>query len=566
MNLYYTLTLYHLLCACLHKMKMNQGDSHLIISDLTVNADKIKEELEKQNIFTKVYIFEDKKILNGRKKYKNYDDREYKNIISDNARLVKNILPISVEDYNNIYIAADHFPFGLYLNYHNIQYDYFEDGNGQHSKREQTINAAIKEKDPYLYCISRHICLFGESSNVKKRYIDYNAQEKSYKIQENDLDFNVLKLFDTLSIADKAKLKTIFGVFNFKLDFSSEESVLILPQHNVNLGVFSVREQLYQLGLLIDYFANNYKIVIKPHPNDCYTNYTLLADIIIPSNFPSELLLLVGDGKKFGRGITAWSTSIKLLSPILNEIVEFDYNIDEKYKSIHSYYVSLKMLQKLLEYKKNIFKVYTLGVYLPLINNLLNYMAEFIDLTCQLERLEDIDEYYDLENVVLIVDDMNNNDLQKISIIMKKTGNIVIFINTKQDYRFFKHDYSIFKNMLLWTITKKNSMNNSLYDVVEEREEGVWLYMEDEKVLEIISDVFFKKEMKKSGDTIYINMPRDNYEGIDQFEIYRKIKKMEGILKASERRALNEIEKNKKLIEIIRKHNINIEKNDDEGE
>ena len=72
--------------------------------------------------------------------------------------------------------------------------------------------------------------------------------------------------------------------------------------------------------------------------------------------------------------------------------------------------------------------------------------------------------------------------------------------------------------------------------------------------------------MKKSGDTIYINMPRDNYDDIDQFEIYRKIKKMEGILKASERRALNEIEKNKKLIEIIRKHNINIEKNDDEGE
>ena len=338
MKLYYGLTLYHVLSCILHKITFNTDkECDLIISSLTVNYENLAKTLKESKIFQNVLILDDKKIVQERIKRSSQNETlgVLEKIKNNNVELEKQIK--NLEEYKEIYLCADHFPLGIYLNSNKIRYNYFEDGPGQQCKVEQTIESSIKAKNKFLYDIIVYLNLFGRSKNVNSRYIDLAAQVDLKEDGILNQDFSVSKILSSLDDNKKNKVLKIFNVSLEKIN--AKNKVLFLPQHNVNLNIFSIEQQIEQSALLIDYFLSNKKLVIKPHPNDDYTNYSRYFPEaeIIDRKFPIELMIPFTEDK-FEIGLTAWSTSIKSISNILQKSIYFTSEIDKDYNNIHLYY------------------------------------------------------------------------------------------------------------------------------------------------------------------------------------------------------------------------------------
>ena len=319
---------------------------------------------------------------------------------------------------------------------------------------------------------------------------------------------------------------------------------MFLPQHNVNLNIFTIEEQLYQTSLLLDYFAPDLDIYIKPHPNDCFTDYTKLGKNInlIPAKFPVELMLL--SPYKFKRGITAWSTSIHSLSEILQEQIYFTADIDKYYKDIYRYYAATKIIQAI---GSNNLNIYIKWVYLPLLENILRFCNN-LNMTYNLIEIED-----DLSNIeldkysIFIIDDKFSSSVKFAvnfidNLIEQIHTSPIIFINSDNHNLFFNgQDYSIYKNMGCWTIRKQPLYEPDIYSDIDFNDEKIWFYIEDNIMKNKIENVSYVKELPCSKIITYTNTIDENFQMPDKNTVYRNIKMLEGILEATQSRLDSEI-------------------------
>lgn len=560
MDLYYTLTYYHILCALLHKQYYNRNESILIISSLTYNHEQMKLSIQKLGIFKKVFILKDEFPNTGKIDNTLLSDPEYINRVIDefNTLFLSNI-SIDISKFSERYIWADHFPLGIYLNANNLPYNYFEDGCGQMSRVEETVSKMdlLSQK-----AVAEYLQLFGRSNNVQKRYINFEMQESGYTFTDKDTDFSVERLVSHLSQKQRENIFKVFDVPAYAFDTELCESVLFCPQHNVNLKLFTVEQQIYQTALLLDFFAGNAEVYIKPHPNDIFTDYKELGKKvnIISGSFPAELLSLCVNGK-FKKGITAWSTSIYSLAPILETSICFTSEIDDDFYSLYRYYLVCKVLSKLIK-KQTV--IYTLGVNVKMIENMLSNSDCFCDhfnlidlqpaeITCMdVEKETLFDNFCRGEDYGILIDDPAMGEVE----IWKKFHNeifhskvkFIIFINSKNEFVFFDGtNYEIFLNMIRLVIEKRPLNEFDIYTEINTDEEDIWVYSKDNDIRETVSNLSYVKELPYSKMITRINMAGEEFAMPDADSLYRNIKMLEGILAATERRVLSELEKSNYL-------------------
>lgn len=339
-NLFYALTLYHILCVVTYIIKKKLKHNIILISDITVNRDCIKISLEQSGLFDEVIVINDRYILDMDIRKETYTNGELEQIIKHKSECVETILPFDVNKFSNIYVCADHFPFGIYLNYKKIKYNYFEDGAGQQSFCEKTIALSIKPCDLQLWNIVEYLHLFGRNSNVIKRFINIGCQQNDEwkKTKAINVDFDVVNILRHLNSRKKNIILKIFNMISLKLDSTA---ALILPVNNVSNGIITEDEQIRQSALLADHFAQGYEVYLKPHPNDNITKYSILKNWnLLDNNFPAELLSLNVD-KKIGRIITTWSTAGNSLKKIARECICTGEHFEKNFFSINVYYVLL---------------------------------------------------------------------------------------------------------------------------------------------------------------------------------------------------------------------------------
>ena len=559
MNLYYALTTYHLLCVILHRMVYGDKNSDLMISDLTVNYVKKQQALKKSGLFHDVFVFSDKTALSKRKRRGQYSLGIADQLIAENERVVKDLLPIDPASYENRYICADQFPLGIYLNANHYHYCFFEEGNGQQSRPEETIEHNIKEYDPYLYWIVKKLGLYGRNENIRNRYINFDAQQSNYHFDDKDVDFGVYSLIDQLSNKQKKQLKQIFAAPDLDFDSAEQQSVLFLPQHNFNLHIFNTEQQLYQSGLILDYFAPDLKVYIKPHPNDLYTNYHDLGGEVhmIPHTFPAELLPLYTE-QKFKKGITAWSTSIQSLEPILSKTIRFTSKIDTDYPNMHRYYACCKMLDALCRNSKKPITVYTIGINEPLLQYMLSDSGAFKHTLSSIDTVsivpKELPSINNPDPFFIVADDLTNLNFEQTATVreqlLKSSAKGIVFINSKDDFLFFDGThYEVFSNLVPWIIQKELLFEPEFNSDISIDEESVWLYMKDKNERQAVSNLHYTKQLPYSKMITKVNMADDQYQLPSKQVVYRNIKMLEGILKATEQRVLVEMERNKELNE-----------------
>lgn len=552
MDLYYALTPYQLLSVVLHKMTLNDNKAVLYISDIMRNSDQIFTRLKKTKVFENVEIFPDKKILSERHRVATDFSATDFNIQKNNEIVLANCHEMDI--YDNYYVCADHFPLGIYYNSCNTPYNFFEEGNGQQSKSDVTIEHTIKETDPFLYPIVVELGLFGRNDNVINRYIDMRSQREGYE-DDKAIDFCISDILrNKLSKKNKSDLRIIFDFVQPKI--TAENSIIFLPQHNVNLGVFTCEQQLYQSSLLLDYFADGYKKYIKPHPSDIFTDYSAFDDVtILDGNYPVELLSLVVNGK-FAKGITAWSTSINSLTASLESKVSFTSDIDKNYKLLHRYYAAARLIKEYaVKHRVSHVNILDIGTDNAMLAGFFENCDD-LKFDCSFKLYNDAEEYNSLPLTdslcVCVCDKSELIDNDSVMNIIKNSDRteFTVFIDSSNDSIFINNaELENFEKISVIEINKKSIAELLCTDDKDEESERIYVYMSDTADRETIEAFSFTKKLALTKMLIEANNYKTSISDEDVKVIYREVKTLEGILSATERRVIAEAEKNTKLIE-----------------
>ena len=402
MVFYYVITNYHILNCILHKLKYNKNKKTVLyVSEWHPEYLKMVKNIKKANFFDDVFVLREVIFPSGNNKIgmkKIKDEIDYITVETDK----KNNIDFS--NYDEINIWGDHYGLGVYLNNKGIKYNYFEDGSGLLSNPSLLMNN-LKKVEYSHYQILKYLKLPGGSSNVLNRYGDLNAQLSDY-YDKKDIHFSAKEELQKVS---KVVLKRMISVFDNSFvveDFSNYD--IILTFHYNNFGLLTLDEQRLFYSYLIDFFGHD-KIVIKPHPSDVQADYKKWFPTlkILPRKLPSEFLPLLVESN-FNSAITGWSTSVNGLRDKVNSIVNFDQQIDYKYKILLKYYMISKLIVNLLN------EEYSIICYGFSINYVKNFIDNFKNSTnYQYFNCNDVDEIMNINGKKVVIFDKVTSELSE---------------------------------------------------------------------------------------------------------------------------------------------------------
>lgn len=510
--MYHAVTAYHLIEVILHSILNNNHQSIILIADVLekkINIDELRK-----NFSFKVII---------------YNFGEGNKLVEDYFEYIFRQHNIDLKDIEEIYVPCAHHGFGIFLCRNNIPFVFFEDASGAVS-RHLGLETIEKKYIPKHELAVKYGLYEGIGNNITSRICDKSAQLNDYCL-DDVIDFCVVK---ELSKLDEDNQKNIIKIFcnNINNIYSDKNSVLILTEHLSNLGVLSWNEQIFMYQTLVDYFFKDKKIIIKPHPDDItYYDNIFGGCNIIRERFPAELLPFIFNKQSMPSTVaTISSTSINTIRCKFSEIIEFnqEYSYHKKqFNLLHKYFIALSAISNFINQKE---KLYLYGVNEKIISNILKTLNVH---NVQLYDIDDVDMLSSLDNEIVIIDSLNNwySVSERICSVLKDDlfTNMVIFINSDSNYYFYSINNKITLNIDVIEIRKSTKNNNYIYgDLCSEY---IFLYC--------------KKGEKFNMDKIKYSLP---YTGIEiESELLgddkRKIKILEAMLAASEKRLLYYIEK-----------------------
>lgn len=338
MKLYYGLTNYHMLSCILHKLIYNSKEKSIFVASQGILRSRIRA-LKKSNIFDEVYYLEDTNIRDSNFNSLNINatTEEIEKVTNNFINSYESILPFNINKSDEIYLAADHGVFGIYILMKKNEYIYLEDGRGIYSNW-RTLDDLLRIKNPGIQIMASHYDAYGKSNLIKKKYIAFDSQLDNCDFNDC-INFDVNELLDKLTEEQLKKVLDIFELRKYNIDYE-KNNALVLTQRFTTYGMLEPESCILMYSLLCDFFAKDCKIFLKPHPADKCEYYKVFdKHIILEKEMPSELIRFVIK-KNFDIGISTYSSSIYSLKKYINTI----YNIDEK----------------VIDFKNNIFKLYAL--------------------------------------------------------------------------------------------------------------------------------------------------------------------------------------------------------------
>ena len=156
MILYYGLTNYHMLCCILHKLIYNSDEKAVFVASQGILKSRINS-LCKSKIFDEVYYLEDTNIRDSNFNVLNTESstKEIEKVSNKFINEYEKILPFDIDKIDEIYLAADHGVFGIYILIKNKKYVYLEDGRGIYSNWK-ILDNLLKIKNPGIQIMSSY--------------------------------------------------------------------------------------------------------------------------------------------------------------------------------------------------------------------------------------------------------------------------------------------------------------------------------------------------------------------------------------------------------------------------
>lgn len=513
MILYSATNYYQLLNVFVHKMVFHQDDKCILVVSEWIDKNKLSSE-----ICLSFY-----KIITIKCEGENY---KYIEDLSKECKEEFNRIEIKIEDFQDIYIGGVQHKFGCCLIYMGISFSMFEEGSGIISRPER-----LEEIDKNFSIINMEYCkklgiYDGSNPLIKKIFCNFKAQIENY-YNEKATDFDVIKYFINLSTVNQNQIKNFYTEIN-KIEIQ-KGSVLLLTQSFANLKILSFEEQVLIYQTLIDYFFYNYFIIIKPHPDDLlYYNELFVNCFTIKEKFPSEFLPVMFSNQPEIIA-TISSSAINNLKNYFENSFFLDTRYEKDFYATHRYYAALKLFKK-VSLKNS--QIATIGANEKLIKNLL-CTNEFELKETVIEsnnKTENVNRFY-------IIDDIETQGEFDRNAIITLTENLpdnssIVFINFKQDFCFYDINHkALWKYIVPICIGKKQNRDDEFYADINQ--EMIYFYSKNERILNMANNFEFERELTNTGMTVSVEKMTAEQ---------KRIKVLEGILEATEKRLLYYIE------------------------
>lgn len=517
MKLYHAITNYHLLSFMVERCKENYSeDAILLIHPAIEEKNPNYRSLIKKGFFKEIIIIPYNKMR--------YNEHNFEKIYD---KIINDEINIDLKKFSEINVAGAQYYFSNYLIRNNIKFNFYEEASGMLSTSSILENIVKNINENQYKFALEHNMFTGDNICVERKICNLNAQIEGFHDDKAE-HFDVVEELLKLSNEKQKSIIEFFAPIN-NIDIP-KNAVLILTQHFANLKILSFEEQILIYQIFVDYFFSNEALVFKPHPDDImYYSYLFSNAKVIREKFPSEFLPIIFNNKP-KEIATVSSTAVNNLSNCFKNIFTMDFSYERHFHFTHKYYIAIKLLQQLSCNKINL-----IGSDKVLVEKLLEH-SDIICQECEI-IIDDLNKSYNFS----IIDDLSNNHLsnEKVIEFLEELSDekCVIFINSKHNFCFYdiNHKY-IWDNILPISINKKALRNEEFYDNTEE--EVIYVYTKNKEYRKMIKDLKYEKKLENTGLEISIAQLTS-----DQ----RRIKVLEGILEATEKRLL---------------YYINLEKND----
>ena len=511
MILYQALSAYQILECMVHR-QIYYRDKKCVLLLGTYIKERMPRyfELETGHFFDEVYLF----------RFGGYRGTE-EEIICQVGEEFRRSIPYKIEDFEKIIIAGIHTYLQVYLLSQGISFEMFEDGSGALS-RPRVLADIHRKSAPDRYALIEKYGLYDHTSSlITKKYCDMAAQEKGFYDPKAE-DFQVMEAYRILPERYQEKIRRIFQVPSLK---GKEEEVLLLTQQFASLGQLSFDGQIDIYRHLFDYYLNGRQVMIKPHPDDILYYSLLFPDAeIIEGTFPSELLPLAFE-RMPGMVCTVSSTGVNQLRRAFGSSLLFNPQYEESYRYDALYYMALCLAVYL-----GVEGILAERVNTVQLRNMARCMGEPWSGLDIRESREDVDVSGFL---FLRGDGQTDGGVGEEACERETNPGTVLWLNEKEEYRMYADGRKeCFSGMRPLTVREGDT------------EHTMYFYSEKSEVNRMAAE--FREEKYLPCQEKNISMERLTEEEM-------RIRMLEGMLAATEKRLLEYIATEKELKKEIKK-------------
>ncbi len=526
MILYYTLTKYQQLSSMVHKILfMPNEEAHLYLSTGNNIEPEYLLRLKESGIFTEVKILDDLSAWEmGASVDFEHEEKLYE-VLDNITELCYQSLLRPINEYDELFILADHFPLGFVLAYKNIPYHYIEESCGQYCYYEVWKQKMLEQHNIFSYIFAKKIGCFGTAENVIDRYIDFDNQNLDYD-DNKAIDFSISKLLKKIDQDHLNIILTVFNVDRINLHNTGKGLALILTEYLASGKVCTWEEQRMIYSMFIDYFCTNLHVLIKPHPNDHQGLYSVWFPeaTIIDKNIIAELIPYYLNSM-IDKVISLSSMSYKSLRESAIEIMSFknkDLRSEKLFRSMNKYYIAAKMIEKI----PGKYSIYGIGADM--------YQIRYFLQNDGFSKIE-IFEYdrADLPEVshrrIIVIDDLTYTEqLNEFDIYQlldnAKDNDLFIYINSKNDVLFYKDDDNSWADYTVPISVDQIPFREG----VEKKREWIYMITQDKELRYVFLNTRIERMLVNSGFQLKAN---DNTISVRE-------RVLEGMLNATEQKCI----------------------------
>lgn len=431
-----------------------------------------------------------------------------------------------LKQYEEIYLWAPQYSLGVYMAEKKLPFVYCEDAAGILS-RPEILEAIVRKTDPKVYEHNRVLGLYsGRIDCVTKRLCNVKAQAEGFRQTEDILDFDVVE--EMMKLPEQTLRDIIAFFMPVHRIHVEKDSVLLLTQHFVNLLVMEFEEQALVYQLVADYFFPDRKLIFKPHPDDVMYYTKLFGDAqVIREKFPSEFMPFILDNQPQCVA-TISSTSIYNLRGHYPQVFELDTRYEKDFLMTHRYDAAVRLAQRLG------LDIACIGANDVLARRLCETMGDGAPAVLPVDQTDDPCLY--------LVDDMTESGEAGRREILNRllaldNRSCVVFINSREDYCWYSYEHKDLWAHIIPVALKKSAIreqNEDFYAPMED--EVLYAYSKNEELLTMIRETDMKKDLPHVGICVEKETMTPEQE---------KIRMLEGILAATEKRLLYYIEREK---------------------
>ncbi|BCN29605.1 hypothetical protein [Anaeromicropila herbilytica] len=519
MILYHASTAYQVLCCLVHKLAYNRKDEAvlMIVEHMLPKAklEQFMNKIKEYDWFVEIISVPESSIrlCHGRPLNIDSSENEILEVIHNICNEVDGWYKSGFLRFRDIYLASDQWSVGVYLLYHKIPYHYLEDASGMLGDEERYLNI-IRQINLTNYVLGNYLKGAGRSDNVISKLCDLRNQPNGFK-DDKAVDFSIYHIVSELPKELINDLLKLYGAKRYRLE-DSEQIVVYMTQFLRTLTIKNLKVQESITTLLIDYFAKDSRVIIKPHPKDRWIDYPGLIPeaYVLERDLPSELLPFVFEGK-IDLVLTASSTSIGGMAYVAKNSISFGTDVEYHYERLHLMYAVAKIINEI--YREQV--IITHNIKSIQLEHFLSMYSRTFKINSPSEAVFELDKS---GNIYVDGGHYSVGDACKKQYLINEKNDVLIFLNYRQRYEFFMNTELQTNNFIVISVDIKHSSISTkdiCYGLEEETGVGlksvlkndIWVYCEKEEERRRILDMQERKTLKYSGLEVEISSKEATY-------------------------------------------------------